>query len=59
MREMPAECAISKEADYNICLACKDKCSYGKRMMEIFNRYQNDIWHRAERREINDVLEAR
>jgi hypothetical protein len=57
--KMPPECEISKEAEYNICFVCKLKCSYGRKIIPIWEEYKNDKWYEKMRGEIADVLEAR
>jgi hypothetical protein len=55
MREMPPECEIGKELDYQTCLACKDNCDTGKRYIAVFKRYKNDKWYAKMRREISEI----
>ena len=57
MRETPPECELVREVEFNICLACQDQCSLGKRAMKVFEKYRNDKWYEKMRREIDTIGE--
>jgi hypothetical protein len=55
MREIPPECELMREVEYNICMSCKDQCQEGKRIMQVFERHRTNKWHENMRQDISEV----